>query len=388
MYIRLRLKNWRSIDDAVIDLAPFTVIVGRNSSGKSNVVDALLFSSEIGRDAATAVSRRGGVASIRRWSPSKPYDVTMEVRVAATQATLDTDYVRHELVLRSGKDGAWHFHREDIEAREGGVRKAYVHRDREHLAADPLRLVSASFQIPDTTSAMLFARQFNVIGGRAATSGGLSIVRALRPVPEMMRQPQPPSDSPRLLETASNIGTALHRMTKAQRVEVVRAMRRIVPGLEDVHAQTAGRYLTLVFTQSQGGDRRPEFAATEMSDGALRALAVIVAAQQMSSGELLVIEEPEVNLHPGAADVVYDVLHRASTRGAVLVTTHSPEILDRAKDDEILVCSYEQGVTRIGPLATAQRDLVRQGLFTTAELMRSEELRREGAQPRVVQDVG
>jgi type I restriction enzyme M protein len=200
-----------------------------------------------------------------------------------------------------------------------------------------------------------------------------------------MRQPQPPSDSPRLLDKGENIATALARMPESQRAEVVRAMQRIVPGLGDVRANAAGRYLTLVFTQRHGAERQAEFEATEMSDGALRALAIFVVAQQIRPNELLVIEEPEVSLHPGAADVVYDVLHRASKHGTVLVTTHSPEILDRAKDDEILVCEYVKGVTKLGPLAESQRALVRQGLFSAAELMRSEELRREGAEPRVVQ---
>lgn len=106
----------------------------------------------------------------------------------------------------------------------------------------------------------------------------------------------------------------------------------------------------------------------------------------MAKDELLIIEEPEVSLHPGAAQVIYEVLHAASRDGAILLTTHSPELLDHAKDDEILVCEYIEGVTHAGPLATAQRDIVRDGLFSAAELMRSEDLRREGTPPRVVRD--
>jgi type I restriction enzyme M protein len=61
-------------------------------------------------------------------------------------------------------------------------------------------------------------------------------------------------------------------------------------------------------------------------------------------------------------------------------------LLDHAREDEVLVCEYVDGVTRIGPLASAQRNLVRDGLFTVAEIMRSENLRREGAEPRAVAD--
>jgi type I restriction enzyme M protein len=68
----------------------------------------------------------------------------------------------------------------------------------------------------------------------------------------------------------------------------------------------------------------------------------------------------------------------------VLLTTHSADLLDKAKDEEILVCSYREGVTNIGPLARAQRQVVRDGLFSLAELMRSEPLRIEGHEDRAL----
>lgn len=121
-----------------------------------------------------------------------------------------------------------------------------------------------------------------------------------------------------------------------------------------------------------------------MSEGALHALGIIVAAQMVSSAaqpEMLIVEEPEVAIHPGAAALLFEVLKQASQRGFVLVTTHSPELLDAAQDEEILVCDYRRGTTRIGPLSTAQRELVREGLFSLSELARSEPLRLEGEEP-------
>lgn len=378
MHLRLKLKNWRSIAEADVHLSALTVVVGRNSSGKSNLVEALLFSHEVGRDAETAVSRRGGIEGIRRWSQMKPYDVTIEVQYSPTKAELDVNRRVHELVLGSGAAGAWHFKRERILIVKNGVQELECLRDRSGLSIEGERVRA----IPDTTSAMLFVRQGFV--GRKALRVRMPIVRALRPDPVEMRKPQPPHESYRLNENASNITTALQRLPEAKRGQAIQAMRRIVPGLIDISSTPAGRYLTLTFVQAQGSDRRSEFVATEMSDGALRALALIVAAAQMQREELLIIEEPEVSLHPGAASLIYDVLQSASTKGAVLVTTHSPELLDKAANDNILVCDYREGLTRIGPLAESQRSLVRKGLFTTADLMRSEDLRLEGSAPAVV----
>jgi len=83
--------------------------------------------------------------------------------------------------------------------------------------------------------------------------------------------------------------------------------------------------------------------------------------------------------------VLFEALKQASQRGAVLITTHSPELLDAAKNEELLVCDYRSGVTRIGPLDTEQRQIVREGLFSAAELMRTTPLRIEGDAPTTLE---
>jgi len=170
---------------------------------------------------------------------------------------------------------------------------------------------------------------------------------------------------------------------KQKRRPIIEPMAKIIPGLEDICAVEVGRYLTLQFLQRQGDQIAP-FSATEMSEGALRALGIIVAAQQMTRGELLIVEEPEVHIHPGAANLIFEILQEAASKGAVLVTTHSPELLDAARDEEILVCQYRDGVTSLGPMASEQRELVRSGLFKVSELMRSEPLRIEGRQSSTI----
>jgi type I restriction enzyme M protein len=168
---------------------------------------------------------------------------------------------------------------------------------------------------------------------------------------------------------------------------VTEAMRKIIPGLVRIDDSAVGRYMSLRFFQARPGGKEAEFTATEMSEGAIRALAILVAAQQIRPHELLILEEPEVALHPGAAGVLFDALKTASRRGSVLITTHSPELLDAAHDEEILVCDYRKGVTDVGPLDKGQRKLVRDGLFSISEIMRAEPLRIDGKRPaRVGED--
>jgi type I restriction enzyme M protein len=228
---------------------------------------------------------------------------------------------------------------------------------------------------------MLYARQLLGTAER-----GLSRTRRLQLELARMRVPQPVSDDAELEVDGSNLAGVLRRLkTENEHVftSVLLAMKRLIPDLVDLSVTETGKYLFVEFEQRQpGGVAR--FSISEMSDGALRALGLIVAAKTMPAARFLIIEEPEVSIHPGAAALLYEVLQEASHRGAILVTTHSPEFLDAAREEEILVCQYRNGVTRVGPLARAQREVVNEGVLALSELMRSEPLRIEGEPPEVI----
>ncbi|WP_437624432.1 N-6 DNA methylase [Sorangium sp. So ce1151] len=389
MWRRVELRNYRSIAQASVDLAPFTVLVGPNGSGKSNFADAIVFARDVATDAATAIERRGGLAGIMRWQPAEEDDraeVQVDVRAAPSRSALETDYLRHRFTIRAKGDGAWAFHSETIELFARGAPVLSLERTPEGLEVEtePGRRVISSESAPrlsETASAMVFARQlFDV-----ARSTELRNVSRIRLDAEAMRKPQVATENTRLDESGSNIAVALRSLDAEGQARVLAAMQRIIPDLLRIAVEAFDRFLLLKFEQRQPRGHVARFSASEMSEGALRALGILVAAQQMTGDELLIIEEPEVAIHVGAAQLLFDVLKDASTRGSLLITTHSADLLDAAREEEILVCSYRDGVTQIGPLSSAQRDVVRQGLFSVAELMRSEPLRIEGEEPASVQ---
>ena len=383
MWRWIEIRNYRSIEKVSVVLAPFTVVVGPNGSGKSNFADAFVFARDVANDASTAVQNRGGIAGVRRWRPSKPADVTIDVKMAATRLGLATNFVRHSFTLASRREGQWGFKRELIEEEAYGKQMVVMERTRNEgmLGGKFAGEFERRLNVSETTSAMLFVRQFVRVGRISAMRN----VRRYRLNPEAMRQPQLATERTRLDESGSNIAVAIRSLRQTtQWASVLLAMRKLVPGLVDIREGALGRYLGVQFFQQQSGGEQAEFAATEMSEGAIRALGILVAAQQMSKGELLILEEPEVSIHPGAAAVLFEFLKRASKRGAVLLTTHSAELLDVAKDEEILVCDYRKGVTQVGPMEQEQRRLVKEGLLSAAELMRSEPLRIEGMPPDVI----
>jgi len=114
------------------------------------------------------------------------------------------------------------------------------------------------------------------------------------------------------------------------------------------------------------------FRALSMSDGTLRALGLLVALFQHGSGRddtgplLVGLEESEMALNPGAAGILFDALVEASHGRQVLVTTHSPDLLDRRdiKTESLLAVVMERGQTFLGPINAAGRTILQQGLYS------------------------
>ena len=113
-----------------------------------------------------------------------------------------------------------------------------------------------------------------------------------------------------------------------------------------------------------------------MSDGTLRALGLLVAVFQRPAPSVLVIEEPEATMHPGALGAVLDLLRHAGRSTQVIVTTHSPEALD-AKwigNKHLRMVTWDAGVSRVAPVSAATRETLRKQLAGAGELLRSNAL--------------
>lgn len=379
MFRRLTIRNFRSIEDATVELGKFTVVVGPNGSGKSNFVDALVFVRDLAKDAEQAVATRGGFGSVLR--RGKRRDLRFDLQLATNEKTANEDHLRYRMVAWRSAGQDWSFSEELITA--SAKSKSILEVERLPLGGTARgQKRRFEFQLDPRASALTLARQNGLIPAKYRSP--LLDVRRYRLDPEAMRRPPERTEDTILQENGANLATVVGQLRAAGEIgRTIDVMRRVIPGLRDVRSIAAGGHDVLEFEQKLAGGIHT-FPASAMSEGSLRALAVVIAAQQVRKGQMLVIEEPEANVHPGVAALVYDVLEEASQRGDVLITTHSPDLLDAAKDETILVCSAADGVTRIGPLDSSQRQLVREGLFRLAELMRAEPLRIEGDEPETV----
>ena len=96
------------------------------------------------------------------------------------------------------------------------------------------------------------------------------------------------------------------------------------------------------------------------------------AAEQPQIQFILAIEEPEAFLHPGAIQVMLDSFRESSNIRQVLVTTHSPELLDDREipADRILAVQKDQMGSHVTPLESATKSIIQDRLYTPGQLLR------------------
>lgn len=113
-----------------------------------------------------------------------------------------------------------------------------------------------------------------------------------------------------------------------------------------------------------------------MSDGTLRALGLIVAAMQDPAPSLIAIEEPEASIHPGALSVISDLIETTAERTQIVVTTHSPELLDAKwiQPENLRVVTWEDDATRVSELGTVPVQALQKHLMRPGELLRANAL--------------
>jgi predicted ATPase len=374
MIKQVTLTNFRSLGSGVtLHLGPLTALVGINGSGKSNVGDALRFLSECQRDGLdAAVTRRNGIGSLIRWSSGRPFDLGLSVFV-------DNEHGLGDWEFTLGQEGGGAFFVKSESARwfprNDGGRLTKLH----HFAVSNGQWIerpsSIDPKLERTALALPLIAGDSRFRGLAAELRNVAIYQIF---PDKLREPQKPSPARPMLEHGENWASILKAMEASTwKPELLAALSRIVGDIDDIKVSQLGGYQAVSFRHGKVGNRERWFDASQESDGTLRCAGILTALLQSPPLTLVGVEEPELTVHPGAIPVLYDFFRQAAQHSQVLLTTHSPELLDLLAVDEVRVVERREGVTQVAPLAEEQRDAVKSSLLTAGELMRAEGLRPE-----------
>lgn len=163
-----------------------------------------------------------------------------------------------------------------------------------------------------------------------------------------VKQPGYASDTEALHPDARNLAAFLLRLREEhppEYQEIVRTIRSVAPFFRDfVLTEDAARRVLLRWTQF-GSDT--VFPADALSDGTLRFICLATLLLQPRPPALLVLDEPELGLHPFALTVLAEMFHSAATRSQVLAATQSVTLLDQFELGELVVTDRVDGSTQL-----------------------------------------
>lgn len=365
MIKRMTVSNYRSLGENVrVDLGRFTALVGPNGSGKSNVVDAIRFVSDaMHMGLSGAITHGYGIGAVRRWSGGHPFDVA----------------IRLDMELEGGGSGFYAFElRGDsseeykVKSEEALLRKNGFRIENGKWVAGPPGLTPP---LDDKSLAL------QIIGGDARFQ---PLVHALQRMsiysifPDTLRAPQKYSPvKPMDLHGANWASVLKDQPVETWKPELVGALNKLTGDTEDIKVSQAASYLVVQFRHASPNRKPKWFDAAQESDGTLRVAGIVTALLQEPPVPVIGIEEPELTVHPGAIPLLYDFLKQASLRSQVLVTTHSPELLDLVDADDVRVVLRGKEGTTVAPMSAAQRDAVRSGLLSLGDVLRTEGLQQD-----------
>ncbi len=328
------LHGFTSVDSQgqTIELSPVTVLLGANGAGKSNLVSFLqLLNYMMSGGLQTFVAEHGFANSLLHYGAKRTPEICARLR-------FEDDRARDEygFCLRPDARDQLYFHDESVtyhsaghrnpkEIQLGGGAKESQLRDRADEGDRTCQVVLALlsrccvFQFHDTSR-----------NAKIRTPGYIDDAKYLR------------SD-------AGNLAAFLRAMKnrkggKRYYERIVRHIRMMVPQFNDFDLEASPDNENCVRLNWRGQGSDYLFGPHQLSDGSLRfmALTTLFLQPPEQRPQVIVVDEPELGLHPAAVSTLAGMVKAAPPDTQVLLATQSPRLVDEFEADQVMVVERDE----------------------------------------------
>lgn len=326
----LHLQNWKNFSDITVELDERVFVVGPNASGKSNLLDAFRFLRDIAAPEGglqRAVADRGGVDVVRFLGASSDAEVVVQVDMEEVD---DTRWV-YQLAFKGTDEGAAVLVWEKVVQDDDVL----INRPDGDDRNDPRRLRQTSLE------QVAANRSFRTV------ADFLAKIAYLHLTPELIRDRE--RVRPRVADPLGS--DLLDRVVRTPKLALSKRMHRIntvlraaLPELDRVDVESregAPPHLWMRFK-----DWRPTAGAQnerQLSDGTLRLFGFLWAL--LDGDGPLILEEPEMSLHPGVVRHLASLIYAESSRQTI-ISTHSADFLSDegiAPEEVLLLAPTTEG---------------------------------------------
>lgn len=355
----ITLKGYKSIRSLEsFPLKRLNVLIGANGSGKSNFVSFFTFLRELVEGRLALAVNKGGGADAHLYLGPK---VTKRIEVA-----LRFGVNGYEFALEPTVDNRLVFANERI-VFKGDLAK-------ELLSVD--RSIGKGHDESNLQTQIENRNRNEKISKYIYESISSWTVYHFHDTSETapMRRVCSVRDSRRLRPDGSNLAAYLLKLRRSKKWSstyrlIVETIRLVAPFFDDFRLSPReskeGEVVDLEWTQKNSDY---PFHPSQFSDGTIRFIALATALLQPEPPATILIDEPELGLHPFALGTLASLIRQASTRTQLIVSTQSAELLNGFEPENIVVIDRNEGESRFRRLTEKELKLWLDEEYTLGEL--------------------
>jgi predicted ATPase len=328
---RIRLEGYKSIRKLDLELKSLNVLIGANGAGKTNLISAFTLLNEIVKHRFRVFVKRGGGAdNFLHFGIKNTERISIKLDFGANSYELDllpTDddsfLIEHEYTVFN-----------NTIQREGPFRKSL---GSGHSETNLIRYAEDwKEKVPQYVLAAL--RTWKVYHFHDTSSSA------------KVRRSGDLNDNVELRPDAANLAAFLNRI-KVQFPEqytlLVKTIRIVAPFFDDFSLRPDPLAEERIRLEWRELDSDVYMNAMALSDGTLRFICLATVLLQPSElrPASVVIDEPELGLHPYAIDVLAGLIKQAASKMQVIVSTQSVQLLNNLSVNDIIVVNLRDGVS-------------------------------------------
>jgi predicted ATPase len=341
----ITIQGFKSIASVEkLALRPINIVIGPNGSGKSNFIGVFSFLHEI-REARLReyVTRAGGAEKVLHFGSK----TTKEIRF---QLSFEGEVNQYRLTLSpTADDGLFPTEeRADYWDKARHPHPIYLHtvllpaqQGREAGISDP----KPGDRVARRVHSRLGSWRLYHLHDTSLSSP--------------MRKTARVDDNDFLRPDGSNLAAFLYYLREKHEASyslIQRTVQRVAPFFDDFQLKPLKLKPDDIRLEWRHRSSDQYFDASSLSDGTLRfvALATLFLQPEEYRPSVILVDEPELGLHPYAIEMLASLIRQASAGTQVIVSTQSSLLLDHFAPEDVLVANRVDGATQLTRLESAQ----------------------------------
>lgn len=368
MIERITLKNFKSLGNVDLELKNLNVLIGPNASGKSNLLSFFRLLKEGANERLSmAVNRMGGISNLINYQTDS-YNKRFGWQI--TISTLNSQYEYTGRISQKGQSG-YQVLSETIQGKSLEQKNGYFpyffssgqggEGIKEQQGSENQRSFDEDLSDQELIISQIRDRiRYPHLANIRTTLADWQIYHGFgESALETIRGPQlfTVVDPFRLDPLGRNLLSIVQQLANERRYEKINerlndTMRAVFPDFIKLYTPTSAGGMGSLFYGSENHEE--SIPALNMSDGQLRFLGLVIVlllADLPNPPSLIVIDEPEIGMHPKMVEVFAELLQSASEKTQIIVTTHSPQLVDRVKPEDVVTVTMHEGKTTLERLS-------------------------------------